>query len=510
MRGINRILVTSRFTLKNSPLLNGQKKDFTSRFMTEKYIPANEIRQAISNAASRQYGDEVPLYNDMVGIARESNQAYINAHPEKFAGNSNALNEISQTRHAAIRIVTGYELSMMNRIFAVMGMDPVEYYNLLEVQAHSTAFSSPLAGGNPFRVFTSKLRLELLGEEVQKMAKKAIEKRNFFTPKLIELVEIFEVEGGLTREQSNEFEAEVVALFAERKEALISRDDYEALLKISPLAADTLAFYPHFNHFTPEVEDVFDAHKRMNEAGMRTINAVQGPPQDLPLFLNQTSFVAVEKTFKFPNPDGTFTEGTHTSSFGELEQNKAAGTKKAFGLYQEVLAIALSTTKETDPDYRENIQKTFEKHFSNDPKVLRKEGLIFCQYKKTSKEGSPQSNDLESLIEEGYVSASPFKYWGFLPRSAVGIFESNGVVKNSDKKSNISEEEARNQFEQALGRKVLSIFDIYAAEQARSIQNTYKKLDLGVPEKLAEEVNTAIVNDPYTLNNKEKGTQIGR
>ena len=65
---------------------------------------------------------------------------------------------------------------MLRRLFAVMGMHPVGYYDLsiAGVPVHSTAFR-PIADAalkrNPFRIFTSLLRLELIeSTELRKQA----------------------------------------------------------------------------------------------------------------------------------------------------------------------------------------------------------------------------------------------------------------------------------------------------------------------------------------------------
>ena len=70
-------------------------------------------------------------------------------------------------RHGAIRLGTPEELTMMWRVFAVMGMQPVGYYDLsvAGVQLPATAFcavSDEALARNPLRVFTSLLRQALI------------------------------------------------------------------------------------------------------------------------------------------------------------------------------------------------------------------------------------------------------------------------------------------------------------------------------------------------------------
>jgi uncharacterized glyoxalase superfamily metalloenzyme YdcJ len=74
-------------------------------------------------------------------------------------GTIEQLDRVSDERHGAIRLRTAAELATMRRLFAVMGMYPVGYYDLTEanVPVHSTAFrpvGSKALRRNPFRVFT--------------------------------------------------------------------------------------------------------------------------------------------------------------------------------------------------------------------------------------------------------------------------------------------------------------------------------------------------------------------
>ena len=101
---------------------------------------------------------------------------------------TDSLERISQERHGAIRLGTPEELSMMRRVFAVMGMLPVGYYDLSTagVPVHSTAFR-PVGDAalkkNPFRVFTSLLRLDLIADEKLRADAKShsVDRRQIFT-----------------------------------------------------------------------------------------------------------------------------------------------------------------------------------------------------------------------------------------------------------------------------------------------------------------------------------------
>ncbi|MCK1977918.1 DUF1338 family protein, partial [Jeotgalicoccus huakuii] len=78
------------------------------------------------------------------------------SHLHERLTETDSLERISEERHGAIRLGTAAELSMMRRVFAVMGMFPVGYYDLSAagVPVHSTAFR-PVADAalkhNPFR-----------------------------------------------------------------------------------------------------------------------------------------------------------------------------------------------------------------------------------------------------------------------------------------------------------------------------------------------------------------------
>ncbi len=114
-----------------------------------------------------------------------------------------ALDRISEERHGAIRLGTAAELSMMRRVFAVMGMFPVGYYDLSAagVPVHSTAFrpvNDAALKHNPFRVFTSLLRLDLITDESCALNRKTFCRSAIsFMAGAVALVEKAEAEGGL-------------------------------------------------------------------------------------------------------------------------------------------------------------------------------------------------------------------------------------------------------------------------------------------------------------------------
>ena len=115
------------------------------------------------------YRTEVPLYGTLVELVERINTQVLAQDPALAAQllRNDERARLDEERHGAIRVGTPQELATLRRLFAVMGMYPVAYYDLsvAGVPVHSTAFR-PLTGAalaqNPFRVFTSLLRLELI------------------------------------------------------------------------------------------------------------------------------------------------------------------------------------------------------------------------------------------------------------------------------------------------------------------------------------------------------------
>lgn len=127
------------------------------------FATSDEIRALFSDAMSAMYRQEVPLYGELVDLVADVNARY--ARDEGAGPDASA--RIAVERHGAIRLGTAQELSTMRRVLAVMGMRPVGYYDLSQagIPVHATAFRPADAAAleaNPFRLFTSLLRPELI------------------------------------------------------------------------------------------------------------------------------------------------------------------------------------------------------------------------------------------------------------------------------------------------------------------------------------------------------------
>ena len=206
--------------------------------MTAKnFMKTDEIRYLFSTAMSTMYQKEVPLYTDLIELVNEVNESVMQQQPEikQQLINTGELDRLGAERHGAIRLGTAQELDTMRRLFAVMGMYPVGYYDLTPagVPVHSTAFravSTEALNISPFRVFTSLLRLELIEDEsLRNKAQQALKNRNIFTYRAIELIETFEKQGGLTLQQGEEFVREALETFRWHESSPISKSLYDQL-----------------------------------------------------------------------------------------------------------------------------------------------------------------------------------------------------------------------------------------------------------------------------------------
>ena len=172
---------------------------------TAAHISPDEIRKGFSKAMSDMYRDEVPLYGALMELVAETNTRVLDSEPglAQQLQRTGEIQRLDLERHGAIRLGTPYELATIGRLFAVMGMQPVGYYDLTPagVPVHSTAFRAVHERAlqtSPFRVFTSLLRLELIeNPDLRAFAETALAKRAIFTPGALALIEQAENDGGL-------------------------------------------------------------------------------------------------------------------------------------------------------------------------------------------------------------------------------------------------------------------------------------------------------------------------
>ncbi|MCW0047784.1 VOC family protein [Brevundimonas sp. BT-123] len=433
------------------------------------FVHPDEIRSRFSAALSAMYRAEVPQYGDLLTLVADINAQVLKADAggaDRLAA-SGELARLSEERHGAIRVGTADELATIARAFAVMGMEPVSYYNLAPagVPVHSTAFRpvDPAAlARNPFRVFTSLLRLELIEDEALRAeAAATLARRDIFTPGARELIETAQAAGGLDEAQADRFVSELLETFRWHAQATVSAETYERLVAAHRLIADVVSFKgPHINHLTPRTLNIDAAQAAMPARGISPKETIEGPPaRACPILLRQTSFKALQEAITFPGADGP-TAGAHTARFGEIEQRGCALTPAGRALYDEALA---------------------KKDFSalpDDWDALRRADLAWFRYRPTPEglAGRAETADLEALISSGHVVAEPITYEDFLPVSAAGIFQSN--LGSEARETAYAVDPAKADFEQALGRPVQYEMALYRAEQDTSITATLKALGL--------------------------------
>ena len=306
-------------------------------------LSTNDVRDRFSKAMSAMYQTEVPQYGTLLELVESVNQETLSQRPElhQRLEAQGELARLSVERHGAIRVGTADEIFMLRRLFAVMGMYPVGYYDLSEagVPVHSTAFrpiDDDALAMNPFRVFTSLLRLELIeSEALRQRSEEILAKRDIFTPGARELIERHETQDGLTSEEADQFVKEALETFRWHQDATVDLDTYHALHDEHRLIADVVCFRgPHINHLTPRTLDIDEVQRRMPEMGMNPKAVIEGPPRrECPILLRQTSFKALEESIRFAGD----AQGTHTARFGEIEQRGVALTPKGRALYDQLL-----------------------------------------------------------------------------------------------------------------------------------------------------------------------------
>ncbi|PTT85807.1 DUF1338 domain-containing protein, partial [Pseudomonas sp. HMWF005] len=108
------------------------------------FISPDLIRQRFSKAMSDMYRKEVPLYGALMELVEQTNRDVLARQPDiaRQLNSSGEIERLDRERHGAIRVGTASELATLARLFAVMGMQPVGYYDLTPagVPVHSTAF----------------------------------------------------------------------------------------------------------------------------------------------------------------------------------------------------------------------------------------------------------------------------------------------------------------------------------------------------------------------------------
>lgn len=457
------------------------------------------LRAQFCHALSEMYKSEVPLYGDLTDIVWEADALAVTANSD--TGGQGIVNPDDVLpsrnrveRHGAIRLGTAYELATIRRMFAIMGMFPVGYYDLSVAgfPMHATAFrpkDRDALARHPFRVFTTLLRMDLLTETTRGLAQRALEQRNIFTDRLIELIGQAETDGRLGSSECSEFITEALETFRWHSKTTLTLEEYELLKAEHPLIADVVSFQNcHINHLTPRTIDIDLVQKLMREHGMPAKERIEGPPRRAhPILLRQTSFKALEETVYFRGASTAFIKGSHTARFGEVEQRGYALTRKGRQLYDRILSQVNTeaATKHADAREYEEILRNKFLDFPDDLSQLHTQSLAYFCYRLALNDEhvaqmrytSTTPERLSELLEQGVLEYEPITYEDFLPLSAGGIFNSNLNNNTSQSKQLIvNADPDLDGFQRSLGIPITDEFHLYKQMQQESLEDCRKRL----------------------------------
>lgn len=459
------------------------------------------LRSHFCHALSEMYKSEVPLYGDLIDVVWEADAKTVqnsqNIEGHRVINPDDILPARHRVeRHGAIRLGTAHELATIRRMFAVMGMHPVGYYDLslAGFPMHATAFrpnTQEALDKNPFRVFTTVLRMELLTESTRKLAQKALEQRNIFTPRLLALLDIAESQGFLTPDQCTELISNGLETFRWHSKATVTLEEYEQLKAEHPLIADVVSFpNSHINHLTPRTIDIDLVQQLMLDHGMPAKDRIEGPPKrSCPILLRQTSFKALEETVYFKDSSGSYVKGSHTARFGEVEQRGYALTRKGRQLYDRILNRVNTEAAESGlkgKTYDTLLEERF-KEFPDSLSELHDLRLGYFTYRLTPLSDqsvnasfvlSEESISLQDLLDKQILSYEAITYEDFLPLSAGGIFNSNLSGVSQSKQLIMSADPDLDGFQHLLGKCVADEFHLYAEMQQKSLETCRQKLRL--------------------------------
>jgi uncharacterized glyoxalase superfamily metalloenzyme YdcJ len=419
---------------------------------------------------SAMYRDEVPKYGHLIALTKQVNEEALSADPSlrRQMLESGEIRRLDVERHGAVRLGTPRELAMMRRLAAAMGMAPVGYYDLAAagVPVHATAFRPTTEvelRENPFRLFTSLLRIDLIQDaNLRRAAATLLESREIFSAKAVAMVERYEAEGGLTDAEAELLVAEAVKTFRWHGRVRVDRAQYDTMASAHRLVADIVCFPgPHINHLTPRTLDIDAVQAAMPQHGIVPKDTIEGPPRRrCPILLRQTSFKALTESIAFAGEDSG-RHGSHAARFGEIEQRGAALTPDGRALYDRLLR-----------------DKGDFGAMPDDAAALRQQGLCWNRYLPEANQAARAreiGTDAEALLEAGCLRADPLTYEDFLPVSAAGIFQSNldGAARSTDFANG-----TKAALEAALEGSIVDEMELYRSAQAQSLEASAKALGL--------------------------------
>jgi uncharacterized glyoxalase superfamily metalloenzyme YdcJ len=502
--------------------------------MSANIIDKATLRKDFSSALSTMFASEVPEYVQFTNIVKASNEAFLQKNPNAII---DPEHRVMAEKHGAIRVGTKEEMRTVTRIFGAFGMYPVEFYDMTQLPKGAlpmvaTAFR-PIDNSidkSAFRMFCSMLHPDYITDDIAEQVNKQLDKRRNdnpkFSAKLLDLLTISETKG-LTKEQGKELIVEVVNAFRINKESPVDYNLYKKLREKNDVFADIVCLGININHLTPRAYDIQDAQKRLEDARIPMKDGgIEGPPirEDAPnIQLNQTSRKAPGEELFVSSDEATLSidntaalkastkklellEGEsvqdylkriedalqtdklliiqHKARFGEIESRGTALTPEGEALYKELLA-----------------DKRFKTDFPKTHAELFKQNLAYYTYRLTEKgrnTSSTNNNDLQYLLDNGYIELVPQTYNDFLAASAAGIFKSNMSTGVSGIGDNVKTETSKNKelLEDAMGRNIISRHDIHRADEAFSLQEIYAHFNMEAPADIKEKIAISIGKNP--------------
>ena len=439
------------------------------------FIHPNTLRAHWRAALSDTFCQQVPAYAQLRALVATVNDA---PTPTASLPTTPVADTLHHERHGAIRLGSATELRHIARLFALMGMAPVGYYDLSAagLPVHATAFRPTRPEDlrdQPFRIFTSLLRPDAIADAtLRDQVTASLADRCIFSPRLEALVTQAEQQGGVSAPQAAPLIAESMDTFRWHAQARVDQAFYDLLSATHPVIADVTAFHgPHINHLAPAVLDIDLAQRHMRDAGLPVKHIIEGPPRrHCPILLRQTAFHAQHEPVQFPTPHGEVT-GRHTARFGEIEQRGIALTPKGHALYDDRLRRCRRftdrlATDDPAPAYRQALVQAFA-DFPDDLETLRREQLAYVEYVAADPATLATHKTLDDALACGAVTYRGITYEDFLPVSAAGIFRANLGEHTSTLSITTGHQAA---FEAALGRPVIDPFALYAQQQHASLK----------------------------------------
>ncbi len=211
-------------------------------------ITADEIREHFSQAMSAMYQQEVPQYGTLLELVADVNLAVLENNPQlhEQLANADELARLNVERHGAIRVGTAEELATPVACLPSWECIPLAItISQAGVPVHSTAFrpiDDAALARNPFRIFTSLLRLELIENRALRERAEAISRGAKSSPRCLALIAQYEAEGEFTSADAREFVQEALETFRWHRQATVDEETYHALHREHRLIADVVCF----------------------------------------------------------------------------------------------------------------------------------------------------------------------------------------------------------------------------------------------------------------------------